>query len=425
MNGAAAITGLGAVSGFGLGVDALWTGLLSGATALLPRADGEKLGISGLPLSLVPLPDEAGGAPVTPGASVLRSPRPRATQMSLLAAEEALRDAGLLGERSPRPGQPTRRLGVCVGTTHGEKAPWLAAQRGDGGGEASQGTDHGPALPAQRIAQAFSADRIRVVCAACASGNVALSTGLGWLRAGLCDVVLCGGCDALHDFVLSGFQSLRALSPTACRPFDAGRSGLSLGEGAAFVVLESIEHARARGGRVRALLSGSGQSSDANHMTGPDREGRGAARAMRAALQDAGLADSAIDFVSAHGTATAFNDQMEGHALASVFGARTAHLPVHSIKGAVGHSMGAAAALEAVMIVRALEDQRVPATIGLLQPDPAIPLCLVQGQAQALPMRHILSTASGFGGLNAAIIVSLPSADGRAQPHPVPAGAQP
>jgi 3-oxoacyl-[acyl-carrier-protein] synthase II len=141
-------------------------------------------------------------------------------------------------------------------------------------------------------------------------------------------------------------------------------------------------------------------------MTGPDREGRGAARALRAALQDAGLSPSQIDFVSAHGTATIFNDQMEGRALASVFADSLATLPVQSAKGALGHSMGAAAALEAVLCVRALEAQRVPATVGLSTPDPAIPLRLVHGESMALSLRHILSTASGFGGLNAAVVFS-------------------
>ena len=407
MTGAAAITGLGAVSGFGLGVDALWQGLIAGETALLARPDGAALGIGDLPLSLVPLPTSE-GEPARPAqASDLRSLQPRATRMSLLAATEAMRDAGLdrilpLPDHGAGP-----RLGVCVGTTHGEKAPWLATQRL--GADAVVVEPHGPAIPAQRLAALVGAQRVLVSCAACASGNVALTSALGWIRRGLCDVVLCGGCDALNDFVLRGFQSLRALSPIACRPFDAQRSGLSLGEGAAFLVLESLAHARARGARVRALLTGTGQSCDANHMTGPDREGRGAARAIRAAIADAGLASSAIDFVSAHGTATLFNDQMEGRALAAVFAERTARLPVHSVKGALGHSMGAAAALEAVVSVRALEAQRVPATVGLQTPDPAIPLCLVQGQAQALAIRHIVSTASGFGGLNAAVILSAAS----------------
>ncbi len=132
---------------------------------------------------------------------------------------------------------------------------------------------------------------------------LALGMALQWLRAGRCDVVLCGGTDAISEFVLSGFHSLRAQSKGPCQPFDRARSGLNLGEGAAFLVLESEEHASRRGQRIRAYLSGYGLSCDANHMTGPDRQGRGAARAMSAALADAGLGAEAVDFVSAHGGA--------------------------------------------------------------------------------------------------------------------------
>lgn len=418
MTVAAAITGLGAVSGFGLGVETLWQGLLSGQTALRARQDGAAFGIGALPLSLVPLPTPDGQSVDLASASELQSLHPRATQMTVWAAQEAWRDAGLPPGPLPVDGASPTRLGVCLGTTHGEKAPWLAAQRAGAGAQPAMA--HGPAIPAQALAAMFGAQRVLVSCAACASGNVALASALGWIRSGLCDVVLCGGCDALHDFVLRGFQSLRALSPTACKPFDVRRAGLSLGEGAAFVVLESLAHAQARGQRVRALLVGSGQSCDANHMTGPDREGRGAARAMQAALHDAALSPEQIDFVSAHGTATVFNDQMEGRALALVFGDRTASLPVNSVKGALGHTMGAAAALEAVVCVRALEDQRVPGTTGLEQLDPTISLALVQGAERSLPLQRIVSTASGFGGLNAAIIVaSAPPDQAGVQPPSV------
>lgn len=409
MSQPAAVTGLGAVSGFGLGVDALWQGLLAGQIALSPRSDGEAWGIAGLPLSLVPLPEGLSGAALA-GASVLWDSAPRATAMIRLAAAEAMRDAGLadgaLGKPSPRP----PRLGVCLGTTHGEKAPWLASQR-----QSAPGLAPGPprslgvAFPAHELAGIYGADAVQVLCAACASGNVALTCALGWIRSGRCDVVLCGGGDALNDFVLRGFQSLRALSPTACKPFDVRRNGLSLGEGAAFLVIESLAHATRRQQPVRALLNGSGQSCDANHMTGPDRQGRGASRAMRAAISDAGLDHTDIDFVSAHGTATPFNDLMEGQAIPAVFAERTARLPVHSIKGAVGHSMGAAAALEAVVAVRALQAQCVPGTTGLIEPDPAIRLHLLPSGRHELRLRHVLSTASGFGGLNAAVILSAAS----------------
>lgn len=410
-----AITGIGAVSGFGLGVERLWQGLLAGQSALLPRSDGERWGLGSLPLSLVPLTGES-AEPSTVGAEVLWDPSPRATQMASFAAAEAMRDAGLAGPRpTGAPALPTR-IGICLGTTHGEKAPWLASQRR--AGLIPEAAALGVATPAHELARQHHAQQLQVVCAACASGNVALQCGLGWVRSGRCDVVLCGGVDALHDFVLRGFQSLRALSASPCKPFDEKRSGLSLGEGAAFVVLESLAHAHRRQQVVQALLLGCGQACDANHMTGPDRQGRGAARAMRAALADAELSAPDIDFISAHGTATPFNDLMEGQAISAVFGQHSGQLPVHSIKGAIGHSMGAAAALEAVVMVRALQAQCVPGTTGLTAPDPAIPLQLLRGGQHALRLRHVLSTASGFGGLNAAVILSAPETPGAEEARP-------
>jgi 3-oxoacyl-[acyl-carrier-protein] synthase II len=404
MSQPAAITGLGAVSGFGIGVEPLWAGLLAGERALLPRRDGAEHGIAGLPLSLVALPGPDGTAPGLATAQVLWDEAPRATQMIQLAGDEAMRAAGLIDKGLTPSTSGPLRLGICLGTTHGEKAPWLASQRRKNPFNAA--AELGVAQPAYELARRYQAEKVQVLCAACASGNVALACALGWIRSGRCDVVLCGGGDALHDFVLRGFQCLRALSPQPCMPFDANRSGLSLGEGAAFVVIESLAQARRRGQPVLALLRGSGQSCDANHMTGPDRKGRGAARAMLAALADAALAPSDIDFVSAHGTATPFNDQMEGQAIAATFGEHAARLPVHSIKGAIGHSMGAAAAIEAVVAVRALQAQCVPGTTGLSLPDPAIPLQLLPPGQHALRLRHVISTASGFGGLNAAVILS-------------------
>lgn len=411
MSVAACITGLGAVSGFGLGVEPLWQGLCAGHSAVRLRPDlpfFKNGGPPPPPVSLVPLPEDGETDPLVTG-------MPRASTMVTLAAREALADAGLLplldasapGHAAVAVNQGSIRIGVCIGTTHGEKNPWLAAQR-DGSAQAGalRTSMHGPAYPAMRLAAACGAVQLRVVSTACASGNSALAVALEWIRRDVVDVVLCGGCDALSDFVLRGFQSLRALSPAPCRPFDVARTGLNLGEGAALLVLESVVGAQARGARVQALLRGAGQACDANHMTGPDREGRGAARAMAAALQDAALSPADIDFVSAHGTATVFNDLMEAQALARVFGAAAPRLPLHSIKGAIGHSMGAAAALEAVVCARALQAGYVPGTAGLQTIDPAIALNVLPATAHRLPMRHVLSTASGFGGLNGAVVLS-------------------
>lgn len=415
----AAITGLGAVSGLGIGVAALWDGLCAGVQAprRYPALGRVELDIG--PVAKVLLPDEqallAGGG--DDGRALLTG-WPRAAMMAQLAADEALRDAGL----HPVPGAPLR-LGLTVGTTLGEKAPWVQRLRALCGAEsAPTAGGFGVAAPARALAHRYGAQHLQVTSTACASGNVALGMALKWLRAGLCDVVLCGGVDAISEFVLSGFHSLRAQAKAPCQPFDRARSGLNLGEGAAFLVLESEDHARRRGQRIRAYLSGYGLSCDANHMTGPDRQGRGAARAMSAALVDAGLGAPAVDFVSAHGTATVFNDAMEARGLALVLGERSATVPVNSIKGSLGHTLGAAGALEAVMAVRALEEQVIPPTAGLGERDPEIALHLVVGAPQAAALSVVLSTSSGFGGVNAALVLCRASDDKAARAPGAPSG---
>jgi 3-oxoacyl-(acyl-carrier-protein) synthase len=225
------------------------------------------------------------------------------------------------------------------------------------------------------------------------------------IRAGRADVVLAGGTDLLCRFVVAGFNSLRATSDVA-RPFDRDRKGLVLGEGAAVLVLESAEHAAGRGARIRARVAGTGAAADAVHMTAPDREGAGAARAIRAALDDAGVMPADVGFVSAHGTGTPYNDAMEAAALTRVFGA--GRVPANSIKGAIGHTLGAAGAIEAVLCVRVLEAGLVPPTVGLETIDPACATVdLVQGAARRVAARTVVSTSSGFAGANAAIVLTV------------------
>jgi 3-oxoacyl-[acyl-carrier-protein] synthase II len=215
--------------------------------------------------------------------------------------------------------------------------------------------------------------------------------------------VLAGGSDLLCRFVVAGFNCLRATDEVA-RPFDGRRRGLVLGEGAAIVVVEDAEHAARRGAAVRARILGCGAAGDAIHMTAPDREGGGVVRAVLAALDDAGLPATAVDFVSAHGTGTPFNDAMEACALGRVFGG---HRPlVNSIKGAIGHTLGAAGALEAVLCAEVLGHGVVPPTAGLEEVDVACAgLDLVHGAPRARDVRLALSTSSGFAGANAALVL--------------------
>jgi len=383
----AVITGLGAVSGFGRGADALWTALVDGRRAMRVEPALAEAGLSIGPVALV-------------GELPLSAPS-RAATMATWAAEEALADAGT--PRGAAAAPSSARFGVAVGTTLGGIAGWLPLVRAQ---TTAAPARWGYAGPAQAVAAAVGAHGPLVVpSVACASGNVALGAALDLIRRDRCDVVLAGGADALHDFVIAGFGCLKAHDAAPCRPFDRDRRGLNLGEAAAFVVLESEAHARARGARIRAFLDGYGVAADAVHMTGPDRQGRGAARAMLAALADAGRSAADVGFVSAHGTATPFNDLMEAKALALTLGARASSTPVNSVKGALGHTLGAAAALEALVSVRTLETGLVPPTAGLDTLDPEIALDVVRDRARDARPRVVLSTASGFGGTNAAVVL--------------------
>lgn len=375
----AVVTGIGAVAGLGRGVETIWRALLDGRRGPQRSAELAALGLDVGPVALVP--DLALDAPN------------RATTLALDAVREALADAGDV----PR----GDRLGVTVGTTLGGIGGFLLAVRH---GVAARRWSH--AGPAHAVATEVGArGPIEVTSTACGSGNVALGVARDLILEGRCDVVLAGGVDALQDFVVSGFASLKALDPEPCRPFDRTRRGLNLGEGACFLVIEDEAHARARGATIRAVLSGYGLAADAVHMTGPDREGRGAARGMLNALDEAGRAPAEVDFVSLHGTATIFNDLMEGKAMASVFGERASQLPANSVKSAFGHTLGAAGTLEAMVCVKVIETGIIPATLGSVEPDPEIPLNIVRNAALQQNVRVALSTASGFGGTNAAIVL--------------------
>ena len=246
---------------------------------------------------------------------------------------------------------------------------------------------------------------------ACATGAHAIGEAARSIARGDADAMLAGGCEAPITRVgMAGFASMRALStrndePTrASRPFDRGRDGFVVGEGAAVLVLESEEHARARGAPVLAHVLGYGASGDAVHIAQPTPEGEGPQRCMRLALEDAGLSPADVDYLNAHATSTPAGDVSEAHAIRAVFGPHADSLPVSSTKSMTGHLLGAAGAVEAAFCVRALETGRIPPTINLDDPDPDCPLDHVAGEARSAPLRTALSNSFGFGGTNAALI---------------------
>jgi 3-oxoacyl-[acyl-carrier-protein] synthase II len=241
----------------------------------------------------------------------------------------------------------------------------------------------------------------QVIANACASGTNAIGHAFECVRSGRYQRVLTGGYDAISELVFVGFDSLQAATPDKCRPFDAQRTGMVLGEGAAILALENLESARARGANILAEVVGYGLSTDNHHLTQPDPSGSGARSAMARALESAGLATSAIDYINAHGTATPFNDAAEGKAIAELFG----RVPVSSTKGMMGHSLGAAGAIEAVISLIALRDQFLPPNINFRGADPTLELDIVANAARPAELRTVLSNSFGFGGTNASIIL--------------------
>jgi 3-oxoacyl-[acyl-carrier-protein] synthase II len=238
--------------------------------------------------------------------------------------------------------------------------------------------------------------------AACASSTIAVAKAASLIRSGRADSVLVCCMDVITDFVFSGFSALQALSPQPCRPFDRSRDGLTLGEGAAVLHFMSVDRAERERRKPLALVVGWGVSNDATHITAPARDGCGLIRAIDKALHLAQLDSDQIAAVSAHGTGTVYNDAMELTAFRHVFGDRS--LPVYSVKGAIGHTLGAAGGIEVALAARALSEGVVPPTVGLLEPEPEAE-SLVSTRARNITGQTLLTTNSGFGGINAAIIL--------------------
>jgi 3-oxoacyl-[acyl-carrier-protein] synthase II len=244
---------------------------------------------------------------------------------------------------------------------------------------------------------------VMIVANACAGGGNAIGHAADLIRSGMAEIVLAGGYDALCELVFAGFDSLQTLAPDACRPFDKGRSGLMLGEGAAFLVIESEHHAARRGARILGAVAGYGQTTDTLHLTQPAQDGAPLEKAMRKALATAGMEASEIGYVNAHGTGTPFNDGAEARAFQRVFGDTPVRLS--STKAALGHTLGAAGSIEAVLSLLAIESGCLPPQINLLDPEPDVAGHLT-GLGEKREINAAMSVNLGFGGSNAAVIFS-------------------
>jgi beta-ketoacyl-acyl-carrier-protein synthase II len=397
-----AVTGLGLVTAAGIGVEASWRGVCSGvSTAKRDPA------LAGLPVDIsCTVPDFSAGKNVGRRSSLIHD---RFVQLAIVAAREAVADSGL----DPRTWDGAR-VGVVIGCGLGGVATWERQHRA----MLDQGPDAVSALlipmlvpnmVAGHLAMEFQATGPNFVTAtACASGATAIGTALDLLRDGRCDVVISGGSEAgVSSLIVTGFAQMGALSRrlsepgAASRPFDADRDGFVIGEGSGILVLERESDAVARGARVRAKVAGYGASADAYHMTAPDPEGTEVLRALRAALAGAGVAPDGVDHVNAHGTSTPLNDAAEARALAKLLGTRAA---VTSTKGVVGHTLGAAGAIEAAFTVLAVDTATVPPTANLTCQDPGIELDVVAGQPRERRIDVALSNSFGFGGQNAVLV---------------------
>jgi 3-oxoacyl-[acyl-carrier-protein] synthase II len=404
------VTGMGCVTPLGVSALETWDAVVAGkcGIATLPDAFDARLEvrIAGLVTG-----------ELNPGEVERKELRrmDRGILLALCAAREALTDAQLLGAAGSAIDRD--RVGVAIGSGIGgihtfTQQDRIYVEKGPGRVSPFFIPMTLANMPAGVVAIHHGL-RGPNLChvTACASGAHAIGESLRLLRAGEADAMVVGATEAaVVDLVIAGFTNMQALSKRnadpqrASRPFDAERDGFVLGEGAAVLVIERAEHARARGAKVRAKLLGYGASADAAHMAAPDPEGGGPLRCMRAALASAGLAPADVDYVNAHATSTPAGDAVEAKALRDAFGAHADRLPVSSTKGATGHLLGAAGALEALLTVRALETGMLPPTLNLDRPDPDCALDHVANQARPARARVALSNSFGFGGVNAALV---------------------
>ncbi|MBX3747413.1 MAG: beta-ketoacyl-[acyl-carrier-protein] synthase family protein [Verrucomicrobiae bacterium] len=402
------VTGMGVISALGRGREAFREGLRVGRCGIGPWQGS--LG-EGLRMAV--------GAQVTgfdPATIFQRGPlnvMDRFAQFGVWAAREACEQAGLKGGGA---WQETAGvvMGTCVGGQQSTDDGYAALYRE---GKAAISPFTVPRVMGNAAASQISMEfGLRgpsfSVASACASSNHALGLALHLVRSGLGEVMMAGGSEApLVYGHLKAWEALRVVAPEVCRPFCAERRGMVLGEGAAVLVLESLDHARRRGATVLGELAGAGMSSDAGHITQPSVEG--ASVAMERALADAGLTPDDIDYINAHGTGTKVNDVTESRAIGRVFGERARTIPVSSTKSMHGHTLGAAGAIEAVATLLALGDGFVPPTMGFVRADPECPLDVVPNRSRPARLRAAMSNGFAFGGLNAVLVFRrLPAEDG-------------
>jgi 3-oxoacyl-[acyl-carrier-protein] synthase II len=403
------ITGLGAVTPLGSTLEQYWDGLLAGRSGIRRITQFDP---SNLPCQI------AGEIPDFNVESYMDRKEARRTaracQIAVAAAVQAVADAGL-PETMPNPERAGVLYGsVIAGIDKFEDGVFLMREFGQNKISPFMIPTGIPNMPAFLIAHRFQClGPNSTISTACATGTQAIGEASELIRRGAADLVITGGTEALiKDYTLAGFSAMQALPvhfndqpEKASRPFDLKREGFIFSEGAGALVLESEEHARARGARIYVEVAGHASSADAYHMAAPEPEGRGSARAMSWALENAGLPPQAVDYINAHGSSTPINDVTETKAIKKIFGEHAYKLAVSSTKSMIGHPMGAAGALEALACILAIYRGQIPPTINYEYPDPECDLDYVPNQARQAQVNVTLSNSFGLGGQNACLVL--------------------
>lgn len=411
------VSGLGAVSPHGVGISPFWDALIDNRSGV--RATKDPVIEPWAPV-VADIPDFK-AADFLP--KKMEKNTARFSQMALVAAKEAVVDADLATDEgeSWSPGTTPERTGIFMGTSFGsirdmDDASTAFAQESISRAEPRLVSKSIPNAAGSTLAIRYGVEGpVLTYTTACASSANSIGEAMMWLQTGKIDVAMAGGTDCLFSStLLAGLKASGALAvegpadeSTWSRPFDTDRAGMVMGEGAGMLVLEPLERAQARGAPIYAEIAGYGSSNDSFHQIAPHPEGKGAIAAMNQAIQEAGIQASDIDYIDAHATSTKAGDAAEIKALHQVFGDRLYNIPVSSIKGSIGHSLGAAGAVESLACVKSIETGWLPPNLHCPNPEEGTPQVLIHESCNR-PVRHVLSNSFGFGGQNGVILWKSP-----------------
>ena len=395
-----AVTGIGCISALGPTREAVWSGLVNGRSGIGPVTVLDPQGYRSQ--LAAEISETNPGGRFTPLETRRLS---RCDRVAVLAAGEALDDAGLLHD------EVRERTGVVFGAgtsdlLRNERYLRDLRTRGPRRARPSHVFNHFPSTPVDIVGERFGLFGLRMcVVAACSSSTIAIGFAGEAIRRGELDVAVAGGADVLCQLTFSGFNALRLVDVEPCRPFDAARAGMTIGEAAAVLVIEDFDRARRRGATLYAELCGYSATCEAFHPTSPEPNGVAVASTIRAALESARVTADDVDHLNAHGTGTIHNDRAEAKAMARVFGERSKHLPVTSIKSMVGHCLGAAGAIEAATLALSISRGVIPPTANHTVTDPEFELDVVAPDARMTPVRCGVSVSLAFGGNDAALVM--------------------